>query len=748
MRSRALSLIYPATRIFLAVRVMLLLIAPAATAHAAGGEWQQFPNSPVARQPITAILADRSDGIWAGTDERGVARWNGASWSSFTTSAGLPDNRIVALYEDTRGRVWVATGTGLGYFPADGGAFRRVGGEGIPAYPVTTFAEDETGALWLGTPLGLVSWHEDGAFENAGELQGKRVLALLTAGDGTMWAGTDDGLWRRGAAGWEQQEGPSPGPVTSLALDGSGALHALAGGKVWRLDGDGWAPVPVAFRPHVTTFAFEGDQLWLGSSGGIDTFKDGLSQRYDASLLPGGNLTRIAVERDGRIWFGTTTGLVAHRPDEIAPVIESVTVNGETAGAEAGDPVTLERNQVRQIAVTARDGAENSGGQVLILAQLDDLDRTPRVSAGGILSAYKDVSLSPGRHTLRLWAVDEAFNRSEPRQITIDVPDLAYLPLGIAIPAAVIAPVLTALILVLLAAVAAVAVVGLRRRAKRRAAANEEARVRAILDRAGNPYEGELAYEPALRSEQAEQIVGALTGPSGRSVLVLGSRGIGKTALLRQLAAGPSPLAAAYVDLASCAEDALFAEAISGLYAALTPQMIGDRPLLDTQARGAAPYGEREFAADLGRLLAFVGPSASAPLNAALLLDNANRLDGFAGAQRDAVRRLVLASGGSDAPLRLVLAAETPPASLDGLTDLLATVQLPPLAAQAMERLLLRPAEGSYEWDADATRGAVALSQGRPGRLREIAERAVTSARRDGRVRILRTDVAPVRSAP
>jgi hypothetical protein len=39
MRSRLLSLAYPLTRILLAFRVAMLLLAPALTAQAAGGEW-------------------------------------------------------------------------------------------------------------------------------------------------------------------------------------------------------------------------------------------------------------------------------------------------------------------------------------------------------------------------------------------------------------------------------------------------------------------------------------------------------------------------------------------------------------------------------------------------------------------------------------------------------------------------------------------------------------------------------------
>jgi hypothetical protein len=749
MRSRLLALIFPATRVLLAMRVVMLLLAPAALAHAntpaaqAEGGWQQFPDSPAARQPITALLAAKDGEVWVGTEERGLARWDGAGWTQYGTPAGLPDMRVVSLFEDSKGRLWVGTGTGLGYFPPDGSEFRRLGKKGIPAFPVTAMAESDDGGVWFGTPLGLVAWHEDGAFEIADHLMGKRVLSLAKAGDGTLWAGTSDGLWRREAAGWQPADGPGPGGVTALGVDDQGAAVALANGQVWRLEDGQWAAVPGAFRQGANAFAFEGDKLWLVSAGQIDAFRNGFSQRYDRAPLPGGNITRIAVAPDGQIWFGTSRGLAAYRPDTVAPAIEWVRINGNEADA---DGVALARNQIEQIAVSAADGGAESGGTAAkpaaIFTQLDPPTGEMRVVTGEAPDTYQDVKLAPGSHTLSVWAVDEALNLSEPKRITIYVPDLTYLPLGIAIPTEVIGPLVAVAATVLLLVAGIIGAILLRRSAVQRAAAREAARVRGILEQAGNPYEGGLAYDPALRSEQAKQVVAALRE---RSALVLGPRGIGKTTLLRHLAAGGADdLAAAYLDLAALNEVDLFAEAIGGLYAAMTRQMIGERPRLEVEARGAGPYGEREFAADLGRLLAFARPSATAA-GAALLLDNANSLDGYAGPQRDAVRRLILASGGAGA-LRLGLAAESLPASLEGLTDLLTPVELPPLAGPALERLLLQAAEGTFEWDAEATRGAVALSHGRPGRLREIAERAVTVARQGGRIRILRTDVAPVRS--
>lgn len=746
MPSRILSLIYPLTRILLAFRVAMLLLAPAMLVHAnapaqqASGAWQQFPDSPVASQPITALVADRSGHVWAGTEERGLARWDRESWTVYTIAAGLPDMRIVALFEDSRERLWVATGNGLGYFPADRGAFRRVGPAGIPALPVTAFAEDAAGSIWLGTPRGLVAWGEDGAFALAEELAGQRIASLANGADGAVWAVTGEGAWRNTAAGWTRAE--SPAGITRLAAQ-DGALYALAGGQVWQLDGATWRDLPAPFDRGVTALAIHGQRLWATQAGRVYAAEGGMTQEYDAAL-PGNRVDAIEVGQDGAVWFGTRSGLAVYRPGFAPPQIAGVSVNGAPAGAEA---ITLARNRITSLAVSVEGSRDIGAQQTILLAQLEGVDEAPRIVSGSLSDAYRDARLAPGQHTLRVWAIDGDFNRSEAARVVIDVPDLTYLPFGLALPTEVVAPLLAALSLLAVAVLTVIAAVALGRRAIRLKAEREAARVRSILATAGNPYEMGLANEPGLRAEQAQAIVAALTGPASRSALLLGARGMGKTTLLRRLVETPG-LTAAYVDLAETREADFFGRAMEGLYDALTPRMVGERPRLERNGRAEATYGEREFAADANRLFASLRPSSSEPLRAALLLDDAGALDGYTGPTRDAVCRLILASASPNAALRLVLAAETPPASLEGLTAALAVVHLPPLPAPALERLLLSPVKGAYEWDDEAAAGAVALSGGRPGSLREIAERAVANARGSGRVRIARTDVAPVRAAP
>jgi len=52
------------------------------------------------------MLQDRDGFMWFGT-ETGLCRFDGARFRTFTTKDGLPDNEILRMYEDSKGRIWL-----------------------------------------------------------------------------------------------------------------------------------------------------------------------------------------------------------------------------------------------------------------------------------------------------------------------------------------------------------------------------------------------------------------------------------------------------------------------------------------------------------------------------------------------------------------------------------------------------------------------------------------------------------------
>ncbi len=178
---RSIRLVLPRLILALAcaAAAALSVFSPAhAAAGATGGAWQTIDAAPLKGQRITALVPDGRGGLWVGSEERGLAHWDGKTWRTIEPRDGLPDSRVVALFLDRQHRLWVSTGGGLGYLPADGGPFRRIGLAGLRTLPILAFAQAPDGALLLGGTGGLYLWQADGALQPVPELQDLQVPAL------------------------------------------------------------------------------------------------------------------------------------------------------------------------------------------------------------------------------------------------------------------------------------------------------------------------------------------------------------------------------------------------------------------------------------------------------------------------------------------------------------------------------------------------------------------------------------------
>ncbi len=186
--------------------------APADETWGARGDaaFHQAINTPVI---VTALAQDRQGFLWLG-GQAGLMRWDGYKLKTFLSdvadSGTLPDSYVLALRTDSQGRLWVGTSAGgiARYdevherfeLPVPATAFSRKSVFGI--------AEDVDGSLLVGTGGGLdrldpsrhtVRRHADWAA--ALGLPTTGVHAVLVDRHGALWAGTDRGVYRRGANG-------------------------------------------------------------------------------------------------------------------------------------------------------------------------------------------------------------------------------------------------------------------------------------------------------------------------------------------------------------------------------------------------------------------------------------------------------------------------------------------------------------------------------------------------------------------
>jgi len=122
--------------------------------------WTQ--NEGLSGAAINAIAQTADGYLWLGTGD-GLVRFGGAGFSRFRKSNApqIVDNEITALAADTAGGLWVATSAGgvLHYTPGvrlSPGIFEHYGSrEGLPDDRLLSIAVDARGRVWAGTQSGM-----------------------------------------------------------------------------------------------------------------------------------------------------------------------------------------------------------------------------------------------------------------------------------------------------------------------------------------------------------------------------------------------------------------------------------------------------------------------------------------------------------------------------------------------------------------------------------------------------------------
>jgi signal transduction histidine kinase/ligand-binding sensor domain-containing protein len=306
---------------------------------------------------VNSVYAGQNGVIWIGTGG-GLNRLASEQVTVYHRAVGLPNPIVLSTYEDTSLRLWVATDSGLmlrdgdrfvevltkrgqhlervfniagdpsgtvwvvdsklGLFNVRGGAAYPAAVPNLDTGDVVALSAPRAGELWLGHQRGGITvLCKDTAkhYDSREGLGNGPVRALYTDGDGTVWAGTGDGLSRfRDSrwATWTAAQGLPEGGVQGIVEDGSGGLWLLTPAGVLRLplkslDGP---PRPLQFVLYGRT---EGLRLGNGMTN-----------------------PRLTHSRDGRIWVCTEDGVAAIEPARMKPnpvpppvVIEQVIADGK-----------------------------------------------------------------------------------------------------------------------------------------------------------------------------------------------------------------------------------------------------------------------------------------------------------------------------------------------------------------------------------------------------------------------------------
>jgi ligand-binding sensor domain-containing protein len=182
------------------------------------------PESRFTPKVVFAMFEDRAGNLWFGTDGEGAHRFDGKSFTSFTTREGLAGNMVRAIAGDRLGRIWIGSDGG-GVSCYDGVSFRNfTAADGLNNDRVYEIREDRAGNMWFST-LGAGACRYDGVtFTPFGAEQG-----LST-----------DELPCPCGSGWRHKDchGPVGAHVQEFFEDRDGVLWFGCSGGLFRLDGE------------------------------------------------------------------------------------------------------------------------------------------------------------------------------------------------------------------------------------------------------------------------------------------------------------------------------------------------------------------------------------------------------------------------------------------------------------------------------------------------------------------------------
>jgi signal transduction histidine kinase/ligand-binding sensor domain-containing protein len=315
--------------------------------------------------------------LWVGTNRKGafLLKLEGDDAKQIeqltfeNTRGGLRSNHINAIFRDREGIVWFGTDRGVCRYDRD--SFRA---ENVSNNPQSNFIRSllhtSTGEIYCGTNRGFFRLVPDekgkdrGAWSEVIELQGRSVYTMYEDATGSVWVGTDSGVFLRskdspGFSQFSTAPEETEIPVTDENTDSQlaelpadpakpqsresvralagfrGAIYAAVFGRgIEKLEAtqEDKRQMPVLSNKSakgVISFAAEGDKaLWFGTiDGELGRFDGSQTTSYTLpkkqSSDPAIRAIRIAGDK---IWLGTSQGLYLRHGDSIREIKPNIDV--------------------------------------------------------------------------------------------------------------------------------------------------------------------------------------------------------------------------------------------------------------------------------------------------------------------------------------------------------------------------------------------------------------------------------------
>lgn len=300
-------------------------------------------NTGLSNKIVLSTCFSSQNELWVGTDGSGIDVFrNGIKIRNYCVeNHTLTDNRVTALYEDTKGNIWIgdASGTVLCY-NSRSRQFKTIEGFALPIYLIRGFVEDNYQTLWITAESGIYSLNlitgEQRYFNNQNSKLGFPITrASAIDNQGRIWIGLLSGGVQIFTHDFKLiRSFPSTDNLYSVN-------HILCDkkGRMWVSSRQGLSLFKSCDDTSYTTYGMKdglpsnhiravaedtNGKMWISTNAGLSCLntKTGRIQNFNQKDgVPVGNFMSAAVAKstDGTIYFGSENGLCYFNSNESLP---------------------------------------------------------------------------------------------------------------------------------------------------------------------------------------------------------------------------------------------------------------------------------------------------------------------------------------------------------------------------------------------------------------------------------------------
>jgi len=253
---------------------------------------------------VRSVIEDRLGRVWVGTNRRGLWLFDKGG-PHLIPAADAGGENVTTLFEDSRGRVWLAGGEAASVY--EDGKIRVLGSQqGLPRGPVRCFGEDSRGVVWLAQEDGVFRF-EDGRFVLLKDDTGsplRNIGCLQGDASGAMWMGS----YTRGLIRWREGKLATVGAASGLPVS---AIYSIVEDRRafwWMTSNAGVVRASLAE---------------LRAAAGSPSARIHCQVMDSSDGLPGSDFPytgqpTVARDRAGRLWFATSKGVAVIDPEKFS----------------------------------------------------------------------------------------------------------------------------------------------------------------------------------------------------------------------------------------------------------------------------------------------------------------------------------------------------------------------------------------------------------------------------------------------